>query len=149
MVTHIPYYPSLPTSLSSPLTRWTSFMWPCTTMTWSPDGPFFETLTTEPGDSPPFHPYIRTLSPIYTHPFTHILTPIYSYTSIHPLQPSNPSLSYLLSHLPPTSAASCHPVDSVRAGKVVQRACSFTVDFESTSTPFYLLQLSGSWGRER
>ena len=48
-----------------------------------------------------------------------------------------------------TSSSRCHPPDSVRAGKVVQRACSFTVDFESTSTPFYLLQLSGSWGRER
>jgi alpha-galactosidase len=36
-----------------------------------------------------------------------------------------------------------------RAGKVVQRACSLTVDFESTPAPFHMLQLSGSWGRER
>jgi hypothetical protein len=36
-----------------------------------------------------------------------------------------------------------------RYGKVLQRAYSLTVDFESTSIPFYLTQLSGSWGRER
>ena len=27
--------------------------------------------------------------------------------------------------------------------KVIHRASSFTLDYESTSTPFYLLQLSG------
>jgi alpha-galactosidase len=33
-----------------------------------------------------------------------------------------------------------------KAGKVIQRACSFTCDFEYASTPFHMLQLSGSWG---
>lgn len=35
------------------------------------------------------------------------------------------------------------------AGKIVQKASSVTLDFESTSTPFHLVQLSGSWARER
>eukprot|EP01035_Chromulina_nebulosa_P021051 gene21051-27278_t len=33
--------------------------------------------------------------------------------------------------------------------KIIQIASSCTLDYESTSTPFYLVQLSGSWGRER
>jgi alpha-galactosidase len=36
-----------------------------------------------------------------------------------------------------------------RIGKVVQKACSFTIDFELGADPFHMLQLSGSWGRER
>lgn len=33
--------------------------------------------------------------------------------------------------------------------KIIQRACSMTVDFEGNSSPYYLIQLSGSWARER
>ena len=33
--------------------------------------------------------------------------------------------------------------------KVVHKASSMTVDFEADILPFYLLQLGGSWGRER
>ena len=44
---------------------------------------------------------------------------------------------------------SVHPVQSGAACKVLQKACSLTVDFESAALPFHLLQLSGSWGRER
>jgi len=47
------------------------------------------------------------------------------------------------------AAAAGGSSSNVRIGKVVQRACSFTVDFEHSSTPFHMLQLSGSWGRER
>lgn len=34
-------------------------------------------------------------------------------------------------------------VHSTSAGKVIQKACSMTLDFESTSIPFHLVQLSG------
>ncbi|KAJ1430462.1 hypothetical protein B484DRAFT_418779 [Ochromonadaceae sp. CCMP2298] len=33
--------------------------------------------------------------------------------------------------------------------KVVQKACSMSIDFEATANPFHLVKLSGSWGRER
>jgi len=33
--------------------------------------------------------------------------------------------------------------------KVVQKASSMSIDFEATSTPYHLVKLSGSWGRER
>ena len=33
--------------------------------------------------------------------------------------------------------------------KLIQRAHSVTVDFESSNSPFHLVQLSGSWARER
>lgn len=35
------------------------------------------------------------------------------------------------------------------ASKIIQRAMSLTLDYESTARPFYLVQLSGSWARER
>lgn len=35
------------------------------------------------------------------------------------------------------------------SSKVLTKACSSTIDFEAEATPFYLIHLSGSWGRER
>lgn len=35
------------------------------------------------------------------------------------------------------------------SSKVIQKASSLTIDFESPIQPFHMVQLSGSWARER
>ena len=40
-------------------------------------------------------------------------------------------------------------MDESGSAKIINKACSVTIDFESDPSCFYLTQLSGSWGRER
>ncbi len=47
------------------------------------------------------------------------------------------------SQSPMEKPGSVHPVDSGGQHKVIQKACSLSVDFESSALPFHLMQLSG------
>ena len=50
---------------------------------------------------------------------------------------------------PSTCAPSATGCEAHSSSKVVQKASSLTIDFESPIQPFHMVQLSGSWARER